>query len=436
MRPYCALLLLALCPASAPAAAPSPADLDALFAGSGAREALRAGDAPALKASPAAPQDKINVDAIMKELYKALDIYATEATTPQIREINNALFVLQATEAGRKLCLSLARECSYQALKDNDIEIRYKTDLPPSVLGEAVDQKYSIGYKKLLVLTPAIFDRTKYTMGDMAGTLAHEMSHLQDISVVGSSLSRMVLATEQKAMMTRLLVQTQLMHNKADLNNAAARFMMEYWRYKEEGGPFPVTGLMRGSDAYPPEKLVKLIEPAADGRTGLLNFSEKFLYMGRTFAEPENTREFAARNELRNDYTRMAQEYRAWRVANGLDKPAYYAPVTPPSPGNGQGGSTTVVVSPPPGGGNHTPPPPPGNNGGTQPPHPANPVTPPPPGGGHTSPPIQPPVTPVTPPPPPPGNSGGGDQDNGDDGLYDGGWHDVGPDNPIYPGRP
>lgn len=434
MKTLAALLLLPLVSSYASAGL-TAAELDAVFSGAGAPAAL-AESARALVPA-ASPADKtVNVGNIMMDAQQAMAQYAQVPNATQFRDIDAALAMLERTEAGRRLCRSFATECSYRALKNVNVEIRYKTDLPPSALGQAVDFKYSYGTAKMLILTPAVFNRETNTVADMAGTISHELSHIQDLITIGDSgLQHMFLATEQKAMMTRLLVQTQLMHNKEEMKNAALKFQLEYWRHKEEGGPFPVTGLNKDGRNYFPQELVSLMEPSRNAREGLLKFSEGFLYKGRTFPAPANFDEMAMQNRLQKNIGAIADEYREWRGNNGLDQAAYYDPPKPPAaqPPASQTQTTIIVpaqptVAPKPPAPSVTPP---GSGSGPKPPANNGPAPAQPNGGGAAQPPSA-------------GNQNGGGADGGngggddDDGCRPNGYcgdMDIGPDSPYYPKR-
>ena len=71
-------------------------------------------------------------------------------------------------------------------------------------------------------------------------TLAHEMSHIEDINQNRlGTLGKALYATEEKALMVTLSIYDELSRKFPDCRSDVYDIMLDFWKWKNEDGPYP-----------------------------------------------------------------------------------------------------------------------------------------------------------------------------------------------------
>ena len=324
------LLLAGLCPALS-----SAGTLPEFFDGSGAKSSL--GQMMQQVAYvPVASQAEKAWDgvAFAQGVQQALDKYGRVPSAVQQQAIEEALIYLGAAETGFMLCSSLSNQCTLQSLAKMNIEVRIKADLATGAAGQPLQPKYTIGNKKLVILTPAMFNGKGNTPGAMAGAIAHQLSHVQDVVRTASDLEKAAIVTEEKAFLMELMVYSELYNIDHEwVKDPLLNFMLRFWHYKEEGGALPEDFNYNGKAYFAADFINTYLEPAESGREGVVNLTRTFLYPKLNQLSSQTPVELEQKKAIEKNMQFLAVEYSFWRENNGLNEASYYnpqAPVTPP----------------------------------------------------------------------------------------------------------
>ncbi|HAT72978.1 MAG TPA: hypothetical protein DCS63_09205 [Elusimicrobia bacterium] len=280
----------------------------------------------------------------------ALDKYARVPNAAQRRQIDEALTLLGASETGFSLCHSLSTQCTIQSLAKENIEIRVKADMVVGAAGQPLQPKYAIGNKKLVILTPAMFNGKETGAVDLAVAIAHQLSHVQDVVRTASDLEKAAIVTEEKAFLAELMVYTQFYHfDHGQVEEPLMNFMLGFWHYKEEGGPLPKDFNYKGKSYSAAEFIRAYLEPAESGMEGLINLTRSFLYPQLNQLSPQTAVEMEKRQAIERDMGLLSVEYLIWRETCGLNQTSYYNPLGNQQPPVNPPVTPPVTPQPPPG---------------------------------------------------------------------------------------
>ena len=325
------LLALPALPAQAADAAYSRADLDGLFSGDfplqlDGRGAI--GPPP-----PLPPGVSVSPEASASHISAALDVYGKKPSEEQKLRLNDALGYVMSTGIGYDLCHYITvNDCDVATLTKNNIELRIKP-LPNAYASTYV---YTIGNKKVITVDPEMF-AARYKPGDLASVLAHELSHVNDVTEFKSPLQEAKLATEKKAYLTGLQVYTELYHNfpsKISRDTEMHMMMLAWHRQVDKGRNFEkvsLHGTIWNLDKYIKQNFLQSGSPGEFVHAMARVFNPDMILINTS---PFNMPISLALAEKQN---KQIAEYLALRKRYKQDQDSYYSepPLPPVLPNTG-----------------------------------------------------------------------------------------------------
>lgn len=364
---------------------------------------------------------------LTQDVLLQMDLYADKPSKEEKAAINTALGMLTQTQFGDRLCKSIRSQCTYEDLKKNGVEIRVVDDYQAADYEAAVTMPKFFGAWKVVTIRRVHLTEAK--TGVAASLLSHELSHVEDLNTYGPALKNARLMTEDKALMSQLMIYNDLaVKFPAKFNPGVFEMVIALWRWKEEGAPFPSKLRYNGLTAQQfIDKYLDKFDCVDDLVKGL---NRNMYYKDLKFAPtPGDVQSVGMGMRIRKDFRNNIIDYLEWREDNGKAADAVMFPSAAPSVPT-QPGTPGYTVPPLPGTTPVTPQPqqPQPQQPQPQQPQPQQPQ----PQQPQPQQPQQPqqPVTPQTPqdddPP-----SGGGSWPGGGSGA--GGGHNPGNYNPTFP---
>ncbi len=165
--------------------------------------------------------------------------YGDDPSEKEKKQIRKALEILQTTKFGTEMCKAVAYECTIESLEKAGIRLRVKeisfgqNQTANGVVPPPLDYagRTFIGLGKNIV--------SKGYSEDLALTLLHEMSHVQDLRKNKTgTLMKALYATEEKALINELSAYDEI-SRKSGFRNDLFSFLIEVWAWKNESGPYP-----------------------------------------------------------------------------------------------------------------------------------------------------------------------------------------------------
>lgn len=360
------LLGLPALPALAADAAYSRADLDGFFSGD---SSLQPGDRGPISTPPPPPPGVwVNPEDLGNQVSLALDFHGRKPSDEERKTIDDALYFVMNTDVGYDLCHYVTPDgCDADTFDRNNIEIRIK----PLPNAYASTPLYTIGNKKIITIDPEMFTK-RYLLGDLASVMAHELSHVNDVTEFKSPLREAKMATEKKAYLTGLQVYTELYQNwpsRISRDTEMHMMMLAWHRQVEKGRNFEKVSL--NGTVWNLDKYIKKNLPDSTSPGGFVHAMTR-VFNPDLVAANYGAHNMAITEALATKQGKQMTEFLAWRKLHNMDQAGYYKePPLPPvvpnptvnphpqQPSNPHGGS----INPGSGGGG-------GGNGGNPNPNP------------------------------------------------------------------
>lgn len=163
----------------------------------------------------------------------------------QQQKIDGALFLLMQTKFGKDICNSVAFNCTPADIKKAGISIRIKEyENTGDALGETPRPIRYAGNIHIGVVKGFI-DGPNMDINWLAITLAHEMSHVEDLKQNRlGTLDKVRYATEEKALMDTVAIYDEISRAHPESGDLLYDLLVDVWKWKNEGGAPPRHGVI------------------------------------------------------------------------------------------------------------------------------------------------------------------------------------------------
>jgi len=260
--------------------------------------------------------------------------YGRPPSNEQRDKIYQALGVLQNTKFGKDICAAAAYECTPESIKKAGIVILVKesagmdgaasAEVPPPV--HYAGQIY-IG------VSSAFIDGPSASPSQLAITLTHEMSHIEDLAQNHlGTLSKAMYATEEKAVMKALSVYDEISRKSPDCYSDIYEVLVDVWKWKNEDGPYPRHRVLTiNIDGEPRvmttrDLIQTYMKPTFSFMEAMKNFV-RAVYR-KEYGNPSVNPELV--KKLKQETSKASDSYKQWRVnpSGTVQEPAVQTPPT------------------------------------------------------------------------------------------------------------